>query len=282
MKALLIILAKIILTCLVLAIVGLYFALRPIRIYSSVTPKNFNLTYQDVSFYTKDKIKLVGWFIPAVKPNAKTIILLHGYPADKGDILASRLFLHEKYNLLFFDFRYFGKSEGSYSTFGQNEVMDLLAAIDYLHAKGINEVGVWGLSMGAAVALLTAPHTAAIKAIVAESSYARLDWMALEYYKLPILRYLLAEFSRLWGILFLNIDVKNVSPARESEKVQIPILLIHSKSDTVIPFSHASLLAQSLSKNPNLKIIFTEDRRHGELMQDYQIEIGGFFAKYLQ
>ena len=97
-----------------LSLWGFYWAIRPLRIMSSITPSDFRVAYEDVSFRTQDNILLRGWFIPSSRPKAKTIIVLHGYPADKSNILPSRIFLHPFSNLLFIDFRYFGNSEGPY------------------------------------------------------------------------------------------------------------------------------------------------------------------------
>lgn len=264
-----------------LSLWGYYSALHPFRIISHNNPKDFGVAYETVTFKTSDGIQLQGWFIPNPNPKAKTIILLHGYPADKGDILPSRLFLHNYYNLFFFDFRYFGQSGGTYSTIGKDEVLDLLAAINYLKSRGINEVGVWGLSLGGAVALMTAPQAPEIKAIVAESSYARLDWMAYEYYHIPILNYLLAQLTRFWGMVFLHVDVKNVSPINAAEKLQIPVLLIHSKRDNVIPFAHGVALQKALQNDPHLEVIFSEEKLHGEAIENNQRIIKDFFDRYL-
>lgn len=282
MKSVLITTITVLIFFIFLSLWGFYSAIKPIKLMSNKTPEDFDVFYQNVTFYTDDNIKIKGWFIPSEDPKAKTIILLHGYPADKGDILPSRLFLQQKYNLLFFDFRYFGISGGSYTTLGKNEVQDLLAAIKYLHTRGINEVGVWGLSMGGAVALLTAPRAPEIKAIVAESSYARLDWMADEYYNIPYINYGLALLTRLWGKLFLGIDIKKESILMEAEKLQIPILLIHSQHDNVIPFKHAQALKDALKNDPHLEIIFFQDIAHGQTMPGYDKIIMNFFDRYLK
>lgn len=282
MKNILTIIISIFLLLIFLSLYGFISAIRPQKLISTITPKRFNVFYEDVSFRTQDGILLRGWFIPCSNPKAKTIILLHGYPADKGDILASHIFLHKNYNLLFFDFRYFGHSEGRYSTIGKNEVLDLLAAIQYLHTRGIQEVGVWGFSLGGAVALMTAPQAPEIKAIVAESSYARLDWMVYDYYRLPLFRYLLGELTRLWGILFLHFDLKNISPVITVEKLKIPILLIHSKQDNVISFENALALEKALRHDPYLEVLFVENAAHGEVINEYQRVIKDFFAEHLK
>jgi dipeptidyl aminopeptidase/acylaminoacyl peptidase len=261
---------------------GFYWAIHPpFKILSSTTPAQFDLQYENISFYAKDNTLIKGWFIPSPKSHAKTIILLHGYPADKGDILPSRLFLHKNYNLLFIDFRYLGQSGGNYTTVGQREVMDLLGAIAYLHQRHINEVGVWGLSLGGAVALMTAEKSSAIRAIVSESSYANLYLMLFEYYPTPFFQYPLAWLTQLWAKLFLRIDINTVSPLDSSKKLKIPILLIHSEKDRVVPFSHALLLQQSLHNNPNAQFLFSPQLHHGELSQTNAQEIQMFFAKNL-
>src|SRR3990167_2551615 len=131
---------------LLISLWGFYSAIRPFKITSSITPQKYGITYENVSFRTNDNVLIRGWFIKNRNPHAKTIILMHGYPADKGNILPATLFLHKTYNLLYFDFRHLGESEGYYSTIGKNEVMDLQAAIQYMHKRNINEVGVYGFS----------------------------------------------------------------------------------------------------------------------------------------
>jgi dipeptidyl aminopeptidase/acylaminoacyl peptidase len=272
-------LGYIILFLLLLSLWGFYSAIRPFKITSSITPKNLNIPFEEVTFSTKDNIELRGWFIPSDKPNAKTIILLHGYPADKGNILLSRIFLHKNYNLLFFDFRYFGESAGSYTTVGKNEILDLLAAIAYLQSRGIHEVGVWGFSLGGSVALMTAAQSPAIKAVIAESSFARLDWMSYEYYRIPLLRYPLGQLTRLWAWLFLRYDLSSVAPANIIQKLKIPILLIHSEQDDVISYRHALLLQKALKQDPYVETIFIKNNSHGMPFENYEKTIENFWNK---
>ena len=162
------------------SLLGFYSSIKPPKIVSDITPKDLEFDYEKVSFITSDGIKLIGWWLPNKNPAAKTLVLLHGYPADKGDILPALAFLNKRYNLLLFDFRYLGQSEGRYSTAGAKETADLTAAIQYLKTRGINEIA-YGFSMGGAVALMTAKQAPEIKAIISESSYASLDLMALSY-----------------------------------------------------------------------------------------------------
>lgn len=272
-------LASIVIFFLTTSLWGFYISIRPPKIVSSITPREIGLTYEDVTFRTKDGFTLSGWFIPSkeVKKSSKTIVLLHGYPADKGDILNALVFLHDKYNLFLFDFRYFGQSEGFYSTAGAKEIMDLSAAIEYLKSRNINEVGVWGFSMGGAVALMATAQIPEIKVVISEASYANLGLMARELYRLPLLNYPLAWLTELWAKLFLGIDVGKISPKEFIKNTQIPILIIHSRNDEMIPFSNALLLQDALKNNPRANFWFQENLVHGQFDEAYQKKVGDFF-----
>src|SRR3989344_9389033 len=98
-----------------------YNSTHPEKIVSQETPLKYGDNYGDVEFKS-DNLILKGWFISANNfTTNKVIIALHGYPFDKGDILNQTLFLLKDYNLLLFDFRYFGFSEGKYTTLGFKE-----------------------------------------------------------------------------------------------------------------------------------------------------------------
>jgi len=265
----------------VISLWGFYASIRPPKIVSSLTPRQLKIGYEDVSFRTADGLTLRGWHIPSARSTEKTLVLLHGYPADKGDILPALAFLHGDYNLLLFDFRYLGESAGSYSTAGAKEVEDLLAAIQFLKGRGIAEVGVWGFSMGGAVALMAIEKASEIRAVISESSYANLGDMAFELFRIPLLNYPMAYLVRLWAKLFLGIDLRDVSPAERVRDTTIPILLIHSSADDVIPFSHGQSLREALAKNPSAEFWFTAGIVHGQLGSDYQSRVRDFFLKHL-
>lgn len=264
-----------------LSLAGFLISIRPPRITSNASPADFGLRYEEVSFPTTDGLELKGWYIPNRGDQAKTVILLHGYPADKGDILPVLSFLSAHYNLLLFDFRYFGQSQGRISTIGGRETEDLLAAIRFLKSRGIGEVGVWGFSLGGAVALMAAKEAPEIKAIVSESSYARLDLMVREFYRIPGLKYPLAYLTGLWSKIFLGIAPKNVSPAESVTGLDIPILVVHSKNDRVIPFWHALLLQEALRDNPRAEFWFEENLAHGQVGGKYRKRIEAFFEESL-
>ena len=266
---------------LVVSFSGFLSAIRPSKIHSSITPASFDLDFEKVEMETTDGIKLRGWLVP--KQNSdKIIITLHGYPATKVDILPTITFLHEDFNLLLFDFRYFGESNGSYTTIGAKEVNDLLAAVEFAKEKGFQKIGVWGFSMGGAVALMTVSKTSDINVIVADSAYATLSLFATDPYRnLVFLKYPLAFFTRLWPRIFLGMSIEEASPVEKVKGVKIPILLIHSFDDEVVSFQHALLLKDALKDNPLAEFWFEGGVLHGQVQKEYQKRVSEFFQKNL-
>lgn len=264
---------------LIVSFSGFLTAIRPSKIHSSVTPASFGLDFENVTIKTTDGIELKGWFIPQSNSD-KVIIALHGYPADKGDILPAILFLKEDFNLLLFDFRYFGESGGRYTTIGLKEVNDLLAAVDFAKNRDFKKVGVWGFSMGGAVALMATSQTSNINAIVSDSSYASLALFTQEPYRnLAFLKYPLSFFTHIWPRILFGMSINEASPVKEVKEVKIPILLIHSKDDEVVPFSHALLLKEALRDNPRAEFWFEGGVLHGGLQKEYQARVKEFFQE---
>jgi len=83
-----------------------FMSIHPPRYYDKTTPEDYNLEYENFSVLTSDKIEIKGWLIKSDKANG-TVIVGHGYPFDKGNILPLAKFLYPDYNLIFYDHRYF-------------------------------------------------------------------------------------------------------------------------------------------------------------------------------
>ncbi|MFQ5620341.1 MAG: hypothetical protein ACE5FT_00690 [Candidatus Nanoarchaeia archaeon] len=69
----------------------------------------------------------------------------HGYPFEKSNILPSSLFLYPQYNILLYDHRYFGESDGFYSTASLKETVDVEAAIKFTkkHYGAKHKIALW-------------------------------------------------------------------------------------------------------------------------------------------
>ncbi len=245
------------------------------------TPESFNLKYEDVTFEASDGLKLKGWFIPSNKSNT-TIIVMHGYPTNKADVLPFSMFLLKKFNVFLFDFRSFGESQGSYTTAGYKEVNDLDGAVNYLKSrKDVKNIGALGFSLGASVAIMSKNND--IKAIVSDSAYSNLNNMIeVMYRNFYFLKYPFVYLTSLYGKIFFKVDIKDISPADAIKDINKPVLIIHGKKDRQIPVNEAYIL-HNANKKTELWIV---DVDHGEIYalnkEEYEKRVLEFFEKHLK
>ena len=89
--------------------------------------------------------------------SSRTIIFLHGFNGSMDpDLKYASHFIKAGFNVLMFDFRNHGRSEGNITSLGALEVLDAEAAMQYARLRGSEKTGLLGFSMGGRVALLTA------------------------------------------------------------------------------------------------------------------------------
>lgn len=270
---------------LIFSLLTFYMAVHPAKFKTGTTPDKLGLKYENISFKTSDNLLIKGWFIPAKKKQNKTIIVTHGYPFDKNNILSGTYFLTEKFNILLFDFRSFGESEGSYTTFGYNEKRDFLAAVDWLKKNKKNtKIGAMGFSLGAAVILMA--NSDDVKAIVADSSYANIDKMIERtYFFFPsITKKPFVWLTKLYTLIFLKINTKDISPLNEISKIKVPIFLIHGDKDSQIHVENSKMLYEASNKNKtNIWIAANADHgyTHNLYKKEYEKRIFDFFEKNL-
>ena len=252
------------------------------KIITNFVPSDLGLKYEEVTFKGTDGIKLSGWFLPNNKSKA-TIIVMHGYPADKANLLGIAEFLAKDFNVFLFDFRSFGQSEGKYTTAGYLEKNDLLGAIKYLEKeKNITKIGLYGFSLGGAVALMT--NHSNVKAIVTDSAYAKLSHMVEHMYRIFfVFKYPLTYLTKIYGILFLRINIDDASPVENIENIKIPILLIHAEKDSQIPVNEAYLLHDA---NKKAELWIVENAEHGMTHSinpaKYEKKVIGFFKEKIK
>lgn len=138
------------------------------------TPADLGLDYETVRFVTIDGVWLSGWLVAAGRETASAVIVLHGFSGHRLPELATVVpWLAERHHVLQFDFRGHGESDAGPVTLGANERRDVAAAVAFLAARGLDRVALLGVSMGAAIAIVSAPDLP-VKAVVADAAYAEL------------------------------------------------------------------------------------------------------------
>ena len=258
--------------------------IHPAKITAVRSPADVALPVERVQLETSDGLKLAAWYAgePPGRDERRAIVFIHGYPADKSDLLDFAAPFYPEFSLLLFDLRYFGESQGRYTTLGLEEPQDLAAALDFLTRRGYERIGVFGFSLGGATALRRAAEDGRINALVTYAAFSDLRTLGEEAYAhLPGLNKILVSLMTLWAGLWFGQSVDDASPLAAAEGLKIPVLLVHTRGDEVIPFRHAERLARALGANPRARFLFLDRGQHGELDAALQSEIRKFFRENL-
>src|SRR5204863_1885329 len=129
-------------------------AVRPPRMTVPLAPADFKLAVEELTIPAGDGVPLSAWLV--ARPAAPGVIFLHGYPAEKADMLPLAAALAPRFTVLLVDLRYFGKSGGRVTTLGSRERDDLRRGVDPLAARGDEAIGRLRLPPGGPSALLPA------------------------------------------------------------------------------------------------------------------------------
>ncbi len=235
------------------------------------TPAEYGLAYEDVTLTTSDGLKLAAWHIPN-EAGRGTVIYCHGHLNHRGQMLDQAAFLHEHgFGGVLFDFRRHGDSEGDLTTFGYYEWRDVQAALRYaIDNRGEGEpVILWGVSMGAATALLTAAEESGIDAVIAESSfYAASETLRSDLkrmFGLPTV-----PFGFLTGTiteLRVGIEIDSLDIGRAASGLRdVYVLLVGGTADRRMPLSNNERLYEPI---PGTKkdMLVVDGATHGDIWE---------------
>lgn len=265
-----------------------YTSVHPHRRPLIITPASLRLGYENITFPATDGLKIRGWFIPA-QHSRGVIICCHGYPGIRSDQLEFVGFLHRAhFGTLLFDFRALGQSEGNYSTLGYLEVKDALGAVAYLHRRRDTQhlpLGIFGVSMGAAVALMATEQSPSIQAVVADSPYSSLDHaIAQRFRRAGSLGVVLAYPTRWFGERMTGIHTSDIAPLRAIRRISPrPLLLIHGAQDKTIPPGDSRLLFAAANQPKQLWIVpkAGHGQGHRKAKGTYENKVINFFTRAL-
>ncbi|MGC9070437.1 MAG: alpha/beta hydrolase [Elusimicrobiales bacterium] len=263
MKALLVLLRTSLLIFLGFVLISiLYFFLysKPSHYHGKIKPLDFSLSYEDVSVKSYDGKRLKAWFIPS-KKSLSAIIMLHGWPADKSDILPYTHFLSKNFSLLYTDIRGMGESEGMICG-GKDEIKDIKRWIDYLRSRNIKRIGIFGYSYGGFIATRAINEIEELDFAIVDSPFNSISWVIkkLVLYKNPAEKILLPLISLNYKI-FCGESDKGFSVDNALKRIKKKTLIICGDKDDIC-FNES--IKYNLKINPYVKIQIMEGFSHGE------------------
>ena len=208
-------------------------------------PGAYGLPFTDLTLTTADGVKIHGWFVPA--PAARgALVFPHGNAGNiEYRLMHARAFRQMGLSVLLFDYRGYGKSEGTPSEKGT--YLDAEAAYDWLLQQGFapERIAVYGESLGGAVGIELARRRQ-VACVAVESAFTSVPDLGAQLYPwLPVR--LLSRFR--------------YDNAKKIANLGVPVLVIHSPDDEIIPYAHGEALFAAAAEP---KRFLQTSRRHND------------------
>ena len=203
------------------------------------SPAEYGLAFENISFQTADNLTLRGWLVPGSDPE-RVVVILHGHGGSIDYDVKYVPYLHAAgYNVLQFDFRGHGRSQGNAITFGYLERLDVQGAVKFLLGRGLSRIALHGFSLGGMVALTSAPICPEVALVVDDGAPIRLSSAVRGWCKerhvpdavVPSLTWLLMAATS----LRFGVNIYRYEPVRWASKIAPrPWMVIHGDQDQYV------------------------------------------------
>jgi uncharacterized protein len=197
-------------------------------------------------------VTLTGWRCRSEGARRGTVVYLHGIADNRssGAGVVHR-FVRNGFDVVAYDSRAHGDSDGPACTYGFYEKQDLQRVLDTV-AGG--PVVVVGTSLGAAVALQAAAVDKRVSAVVAAEVFSDLESIARERAPFIFTDALIREALRVAGEQG-QFDVTSVSPVRAAGMIDVPVLVVHGAADVDTKPEHSQRVYDALRGPKRLIIV---------------------------
>jgi pimeloyl-ACP methyl ester carboxylesterase len=264
----------------VVALVGFFFVLLPVGGSFLITnshfrypekgprnPEDVGLHVEPVEFKTADGLTLRGWWSEG-KSDFPVIIFCHGLNRSRLELLARAGEAHKRgYGSLLFDLRNHGESDRAHTTLGILESQDVRAASQLVRMKAPGQPQLlWGVSMGAATALLAVRDYGGFAGVVSDSAFPSFR-ETIEHHVRLLFRIPSFPVANMivWltGVrMHIDPDSGNVETAVK-QFGNVPVLFIAGGADKRMPPGVAKRLFDA-NQSPLKKLIVVPGAGHGE------------------
>jgi dipeptidyl aminopeptidase/acylaminoacyl peptidase len=190
---------------------------------------------------------------------------------------------------LMFDMQGSGLRAGKPVTLGFKERWDLMDAVAYVRSRpdvDPDRIGVLGVSMGAATALLAAEHDQSIRAIAADSAYASLPDMVtpgLRMFVGPSATWFAPLIVR-FGEAMLGMRSRDIAPERSAARLgNRPLFVIHGDCDDLTHPDSATRIFRAATGPKELWVVPECGHSQGPVVSpiEYKNRVNDFFRRAL-
>ena len=202
--------------------------------------------------FTGDGLTLRGWNCVAVGQRRGSVVYLHGVADNRSSAVGVIDWLTQRgFDVVAYDSRAHGESDGSVCTYGFYEKRDLKLVIDSLP---LGPVLLMGNSLGAAVAIQGAVGSERVVGVIAAEAFSDLRTIAIERAPRFLPRPVIARAFRVAEERG-HFDVAAVSPVVAAASLRIPVLLIHGANDVDTRPEHSRRIFAALKGPKQLLLV---------------------------
>lgn len=256
-----------------------------------ISAKLISKNYEDIEFKTSDNLTLRGWFFPA--DSNKAILMVTGLIPNRtnteylGPMVVKDL-LVAGYNVLVYDTRAHGVSDGDRVGFGSVEGRDVIGAIDYLRGRGFDpaKIGIIADSTGAISTLMVADQLNDVGALIIDSAATKFQTVVADrLWKEKFIPPFFDPIIFLFDKIFFGVDLSKVTTADKVRNVpERKFLFLHAAKDETIPVKNSSDLFAVANKNSRL-VVFPDGGHIETYKSDpdlYRTEVFAWLAAELE
>jgi pimeloyl-ACP methyl ester carboxylesterase len=239
-------------------------------------PPAFARPIEAVSFETKDGITLKGWWEPSA--NGAAVVWVHGMGQSRMDAIDEARWLSDDgFGVLLFDLRAHGDSGGTTSTYGDREVLDVDAALDFAHARpGVQRLGAVGFSIGASALAASAARRNDLQAIALLAPYTTLrEAIESDFSARGVFSAKPAD----WAMERGGVDLDTLKPIDDLPKLKgHPLLVVAGDRETDMPM----MMRFFAAAGPEGQTWLVRGAEHGQYRKvaeaEYKQRLLGLFA----
>lgn|SRR5688572_2544889 len=202
--------------------------------------------------FAGDGLTLRGWSCAAHRQRRGSVVYLHGVADNRSSAVGVINHLTRRgFDVVAYDSRAHGQSDGDVCTYGFFEKRDLKRVIDSLPPGPVVLIG---SSLGAAVAIQGAVGNERVAGVVAAEAFSDLRTIAIERAPRVLPRPVIARAFRIAEDRG-HFDVASVSPAVAAALLRIPVLLIHGADDVATRPEHSRRILSALNGPKQLFLV---------------------------
>lgn len=212
-----------------------------------------NIPYETLVLQSNKKIEC--WLLRTAGAKG-TIILFHGYTADKSKMLDKAYAMQAMgYNTMLVDFMGSGGSEGEQCTIGYKEAEEVKTCYDYLRGAGEQHVYLFGSSMGA-VAIMKAinDYQLSPEGVVLECPFATMyKTVCARFRMVGAPAFPMAALMVFWGGAENGFWAFSHNPVDYAKRIKCPTLLLYGERDDRVSRGEIDAIYKNIAGRKSLR-----------------------------